>query len=99
MTVLNIDLFLSEVLGEDAAKVYNTQTVLNRSYESDYIAAYAYGNENEPLKVHNRVAAIGAKELGLDLDEYLRVWDEAIEAINSFWETPEEFRDTRYREE
>lgn len=93
---LNTDLLLREHNGDLVANVYQKQVSLNESFDGDYHTAYAYGNEDAPRVVHERVAAIGAKDLGLDVDVYLELWDEAVHALLEYNDLPEEFKDNRY---
>lgn len=90
----NLELLVRDTLGEDAWNVYNTQSILNQAFASDYNLAYAYGPEGEPQRVHERVASLGANQLNLDLHDYLDTWDEVVELINEFHEIPDEFKDT-----
>lgn len=94
----NLELLVRDTLGEDAWNVYNTQSILNEAFASDYNLAYAYGPTTEPRKVHERVAAEGAKQLNLDLQDYLDTWDEVVELIDAFQELPDEFKDSKYLE-
>lgn len=96
MKTINLDLLLRETVSPKHADVYSLQEKLNESFAHDYQIAYAYGPEGEPQRIHQRVASGGAEQLGIPLADYLRFWDEAVEAITQFHEIPEEFWDERY---
>lgn len=96
MKVINIEKLLTDHLGKFGADVYLTQASLNQSFAHDYHVAYAYGPESEPQRVHERVAAIGAEQLGISVEDYLRVWDDAVAVIMEVHNTPEEFVDPTY---
>lgn len=96
MRTINIDLLLRETVSPTHADVYSLQERLNESFSHDYHVAYAYGPEGEAKRVHQKVAAGGAEQLEIPLADYLRLWDEAVEAITQFHDVPEEFQDERY---
>lgn len=93
---LNYDLLLREHNGDLVANVYAKQCMLNESFDGDYHVAYAFGGPSAPLQVHEKVAEIGAKEMGLDHDVYLALWQEATDALLHYNDLPEQFKDPRY---
>ncbi len=92
----NCDLLIRDTLGDPAADVYKTQCAINESFSHDYHMAYAYGPESEPQAIHEKVAVLGAASLGMDTADYLELWDEAVEVINTFNDLPAEFQDEKY---
>jgi len=94
--LININLLLKETVSPMHAEVYAMQEKLNESFAHDYHVAYAYGPIGEPERVHQRVASGGAEQLNIPLTDYLRLWDEAVEAIMQFHDVPEQFQDERY---
>jgi len=93
---INIDLLLRETVSPIHSDVYSMQVKLNESFAADYHIAYAYGNENSPEEVHKKVAAVGAEQLDMPVEDYLRLWTEAVECILQFHEVPAQFQDERY---
>ncbi len=93
---INIDLLLRETVSPIHADVYSMQRNLNENFAGDYHIAYAYGNENSPREVHERVAASGAEQLGMPVEDYLRLWEESVECILQFHDVPAQFQDERY---
>lgn len=96
MRTINIDLLLRETVSPIHADVYTMQEKLNEAFAHDYHVAYAYGPLGEPERVHQKVAAGGAEQLGIPLTDYLRLWDEAVESILQFHDVPEHLQDERY---
>ena len=99
MKTFNLDLLLRETVSPIHADVYDMQTKLNESFAGDFHIAYAYGNENSAMEVHQRVAAGGAEQLNMPLTDYLRLWDEAVESILQFHDVPDHLQDERYVEQ
>lgn len=86
-------LWISEHISDQAAEVYDMQSNLDQSFSYDYHDAYAYGDKDAPRKVHERVAQLGAQQLGISHELYLSLWDQAVNVILEYWEIPEDFRD------
>lgn len=93
LTNNGVRLWVSEHLSDTAADVIEMQRNLDNQFASEYTAAYAYGEKGDPRKVHERVAQLGAQQLGIAHELYLSLWDQAVRVIDQYWEIPEEFRD------
>jgi len=93
LTENGVYLLVTESVSELAANVYTTQSQLDVSFAHDYDVAYANGDADALKAVHTRIAGYGAEILNIDVEEYLKLWAEAVQAIENYWAIPEAFRD------
>jgi hypothetical protein len=89
----NLERLITESMGPDCWAVYSTQEKINEAYAGDYALAYAYGPESAPREVHLRVAEAGARELGLDTNDYLETWEEVVEFIDVYQSLPDHLKE------
>lgn len=78
---------MREQLGEVAVKAFELQVVLDESFAGDYQVAYAYGNDEAPAKVYERVTEHGAKTMGMAHEDYKELLADVYAYLDAIDET------------
>lgn len=91
--MLNYKIYLTDVLGETVANIYETYTYKTPAYNYLYNQTYAYGSQSDVERVHQMQLSEVASMLGYDVQDVHEAYEEAIKTILNYWEIPEEFRD------
>lgn len=92
--MLNTKVYLTDVLGETVAEVYETYTSMTYLYDNDYRNAYSYGDTQAPQRVHQKQLQAVAERLGYSVDDVHEAFESSLQAITEYWGVPENFRDT-----
>lgn len=92
--MINTKVYLTDVLGETIAEVYETYTSMTYLYDEDYRNAYSYGDTQAPQRVHEKQLTAVAEALGYSVDDVHEAYEASVQAIFEYWAVPPEFRDT-----